>query len=77
MAGDRSVYSDCSKPVRKRTGSERWIDSIAAPRLHSVLTAPVTGRFGEGCEGISREFRRDDMGEVNTNEGVDKLGDEG
>jgi hypothetical protein len=72
IAGARSVYSEGSNPERKRTGSERWTETIADPRLHNVLTAPE-GKFWRNVGGTSIEFRLDDCGDVDTNEGAEKL----
>jgi hypothetical protein len=60
IAGERSVYSWGSKPVRKRTGSERWTETMAEPRLLSVLTTPLRGNVrGDEFDGTSIEFRRE------------------
>ena len=66
------MYSEGSNPVKNMTGSERWTETIAEPRLHSVLTVPL-GKFGEADLGMSIEFRRDDWDDVSTNDGAEEL----
>jgi hypothetical protein len=53
------------------------MERTAAPRLQTVLIAPVTGRIGETFGGTSKELRRDDKGDVNTSEGIELLDGEG
>jgi hypothetical protein len=74
IAGERSVYSEASKPVKYKTGSAKCTEMIAAPRLQSVFMAPVTGNCGDECEGTSKEFRREDSGDVRSKDGVELLG---
>jgi hypothetical protein len=74
IAGVRSVYSCGSKPVRKRTGSERWTETMAEPRLLRVLTTPLRGKDkGDEFDGTSIEFRREVCGDDRVNDGADEF----